>query len=117
LDLEAIITDLERMPAPDRKADRTIAYALGAAEKNGPTGIYWAIGEKNFTRIPAFTSSVDAAMMAIEAVGPISNVGVTVGRCSIHRATLNDGSYCEGATPAIALCIAALKQLIAEVPD
>ncbi|PDT50365.1 hypothetical protein CO661_01595 [Sinorhizobium fredii] len=99
------------MPEPDRKADRTIAYALGASERNGPTGVYWAIGEKNFTRIPAFTSSVDAAIIAVEAVGPIRSLGVTVGRGSTHRAILNDGEYCEGSTPAIALCIAALKQL------
>ncbi|MDW9633599.1 hypothetical protein [Sinorhizobium meliloti] len=113
MDLETIIADLGRMPEPDRKADRTIAYALGVQEKAGPTGVYWVIGEKNFTRIPAFTSSVDAAIIAAEAVGPVDMIGVTVGRNVTHRAILNNGDYCEGATPAIALCIAALRQLSA----
>ncbi|AWI61241.1 hypothetical protein AB395_00006064 (plasmid) [Sinorhizobium fredii CCBAU 45436] len=49
-------------------------------------------------------------MIAVEIAGPVKSGGVTFG-LSPATATVNDDEYCEGATPAIALCVAALIRM------
>lgn len=105
-----IIDDFKNMPEPDRRADKTIAEIIGMREKVVGGTQYWVLGEKLFHRVPAFTSSVDAAMIAVEIAGPVKSGGVTFG-LSPATATVNDDEYCEGATPAIALCVAALIRM------
>ncbi|MCA1368061.1 hypothetical protein I6F15_11675 [Bradyrhizobium sp. BRP14] len=107
-DLDFLIDELARMPAPDRNADKTIGYAIGMQEMKSPAGVYYALGSKTFHHVPAFTSSVDAALIVLETAPPVQSYGFTFGPGP--RAVINDGEPWEGATPAIALCIAALRR-------
>lgn len=98
------------MEVPDRSADKTIAEIIGMKEKVVNGTPYWALGDRLFHRVPAFTSSIDAALIAVEASGAIESGGVTFG-LTPATAVLNDGEHCRGANPALALCVAALMRI------
>jgi hypothetical protein len=110
MNLESIISDLSKMIEPNRRADRTIAMALGMREESTGGASCWVLGERRFNRVPAFTASVDAAMIAAESACPLNLGACTFGGMS-SRAALNEGPPFEGGTPAIAICMAALKHL------
>lgn len=110
MNLESIISDLSRMIEPDRRADRTIAMVLGMREESDGGASYWVLGDRRFNRVPPFTASIDAAIMAAESVCPLNFGACTFGGMSA-KAALNDGPPLEGGTPAIAICMAALKHL------
>jgi hypothetical protein len=105
-----VIEDLKGMPEPNRRADKTIAALIGLKEKTVAGGQYWFLGEQAFRRVPAFTSSIDAALLAVAATGGSESGGVTIGQ-SPASAVLDDGEHCQGATPPIALCVALLTRL------
>lgn len=63
----------------------------------------------DITRIPHYTGNLDEAFQLALAIAPNQTGGVSWvnGR---GTATINDGDYHEGGTPALALCIAALSE-------
>lgn len=105
-----VIEDLKQMPEANRRADKTIADLIGMRETTVNGEQYWALGEKTFRRVPAFTLYIEAAMLAVEATGGLGSGGFTIGR-SPANAVLDDEQPCEGATPAIALCAAVLTRV------
>ncbi|MCA1439322.1 hypothetical protein I6F07_03595 [Ensifer sp. IC4062] len=114
----SLIEDLGNLQAPNRRADERIALAIGMRERRQTfrekgeikEQVYWYLGEKAFPRIPLFTSSLDAAMVAVEMVAPFT-LGVAFRRFGKGSAVLNEGEHFDAATPAIALCMAVLKEM------
>lgn len=54
---------------------------------------------------------MDTAFALLNAVAPKSVGGVSWVGDDVCTAVLNGGEYCHGATPALAMCVAALKQV------
>lgn len=114
MELENLIMDLENMPGPDRKADRTIARFIGMQNrvKNGEE--YWVLNEVTYRRVPAFTFTVDGAFLIGDAFGLNDCGACTFGKSSA-TAMLAGEDIVHAATPAIALCIAYLKSHLAQL--
>jgi hypothetical protein len=111
--LEDLIPEIEAMPEPDRKADKTIAVAIGMQESDAGGEDYWQWGDRAFRRVPAFTYSVDAALLLAEAAQANCCGACTFG-ADLSTAVLDGGNRGSGATPAIAICVAALKLMARE---
>ncbi|RVK60671.1 hypothetical protein CN155_04990 [Sinorhizobium meliloti] len=68
------------------------------------------------SRTPYFTSSLSDAFDLVQTILPNSTGGV-VWKGEAGRAQINDGEFCEAATPPMALCLAALKAKFDEEGD
>lgn len=106
-DLLALIERLEKATGPDRGLHGMIAVAAGVAVDVNPRNPQFAkFGDDDiFTRCPNYTESIDAALTLLPE-----------GWCSLRFERTHDtwGCFLDGddtnaVTPAIALCIAALK--------
>ena len=95
--LDQLIAELEQATLPDTRLDQAIAEIVD---------LYFpgrlVEGQK-------YTSSVDAAFSLAQLAAPRHVGGVSWEEEGIGTAAINDGPFHRAATPAIALCLAALK--------
>ncbi len=114
-----MIESLRQAPGPDRKLDFAIATFVGferrVAPQDDPTDtgvkiVYVRPPSEEPVKVPDFTRSIDAAYALAQVAAP-RHVGAVTWEGAKFRAKLNDGEVCEAATPAIAVCIAALTEL------
>lgn len=104
MELYELIEALEGLEKPNRRADDSIGTFVGSVQHHD----YLEFNGSRYPRMPYFTSSVDAALLLVEALhGETPAGGVTFGLEA--RAQVGDGPKCGGATPALAICIAALR--------
>ena len=128
--LQELITKLEKATEPDRELDAIIAIASGIKHRSRHTtsginkGREWLVDSHAGVETwkhhpPAYTSSLDAALTLVPegAVWSVQTDYELPGRAHInHLIPIADERLrppsnfnVDGATPAIALCIAALK--------
>ncbi|MCY1346578.1 hypothetical protein D9M68_505320 [compost metagenome] len=127
MDLQTVISRLEGASAPARGLDALIAEVIGwrrreqvsTDPKTGETRIrtLWLVpAGDDFGRIPLYTVNLQDAFELAHAIRP----GHT-GGCSWMGATatavIGNGKYAQAATPAIALCVAALRSLSEDAPE
>ena len=105
---------LKSLTGPDRRVDIEIAMLSGYRREinEADRRVLWFDPKgTDPVRIPPYTASVDHAREFAEFVAPDH-----VGGCSWERgmgsAKLNSGPYIEASTPALALCLAAVNELI-----
>lgn len=111
-ELEALAERCEKAAGPDREFDAEIAQAIGV----GPTGFAQAKG-KHWVTWPAYTSSLDAALELVP-----EGLGWTLysdGYAGVGPITDDEIPQPEiiAATPALALCAAALRARAASRKD
>lgn len=118
--LSDLIKQIEGATAPGRDIDVEIALLLGWRRKveyvkqdehgEPVRKVFWVVPTGgDYGKVPRYTSSVDAAMTVVQEVAPGIVGGVSWEEDGRGAAILGDGTYCQAATPAMALCIAALK--------
>lgn len=118
MNLNELLAELEKATGPSRALDAAIGRMVGYKRKieyrrSSLTGesvrkVFWIVPSgEDFGRMPAFTGTLDAAMelattVVADCAGGVSWVDGTA------TARIGDGQYYYGATPALAVCIAAL---------
>ena len=109
-----LIERLEKASAPDRELDVAIVYAL--YPEIGPYRPHCVGDEPIFyqdpfykQRCPKFTASIDAAMRLVPEGWSWRVGNLPSGKGFADLGTQKSLQCIEGATPAIALCIAALR--------
>lgn len=117
LTMDDIIARLEKATGPDRELDGDISEAIGFSPVDYRRGeprwasMYWfQLSDRvDPWPCPPYTASIDAALTLVPE-GADWNVGANPPSADIaHRAERWMTDECFSATPAIALCIAALK--------
>ncbi|MBB4184212.1 hypothetical protein GGE07_000838 [Sinorhizobium terangae] len=119
MSLTEIIDRLERGIEINRALDAALAQLIGWTRKveyikrdGVPTPdrkVLWIVPDGDDTGlIPYYTTSVEAAFDFAQALLPGSVGGVSWDNGNF-TAIVNDGPYCSSATPAVAVCLAALK--------
>lgn len=117
--LDEIVAELETATDASRALDAAIGKIIGYRRKveyrkNVRTGepirkVFWVVPSgDDYVRMPAFTGKLDAAFELARMLGNDCEVGVSWVE-GTATARVGSGEYCCGATPAIAVCIAALK--------
>lgn len=116
-----VIRDLEEAQEPSRKLDVALAMLIGYKRKvenvRDPNSgeqtrrVLWLHpGGQDPGRVPRYTAVIDDACAFAQMVAPDLAGGVSWDSRGGY-AKIGDGPYCSAASPAIALCIAALKIL------
>lgn len=116
-----VITDLEEAKEPSRKLDVALAMLIGYKRKvenvRDPNSgeqtkrVLWLHpGGQDPGRVPRYTAVIDDAYSFAQIIAPGLAGGVSWDESGGY-ARVGDGPYCSGASPAIALCVAALKML------
>ncbi|MDQ0322313.1 hypothetical protein QO002_004519 [Pararhizobium capsulatum DSM 1112] len=118
MSISELIVELQHADGPDRKLDVEIATMLGyerraVTVKTGAgkdqTKKLWFHPKRNGTvQIPKYTENIDVARKLAATIVPRCSAGFTWGT-SFATAKINQGRTVMGATPALALCIAALS--------
>ena len=118
--LEPLISLLRKAEAGSRSLDSEIAQALGlekpAPAKGGATeastpNLSLVRDTSDAGKLPAYTTNIEAAYQLAQQISP-NNVGGYSWRDGKANAQIGDnGEACWAATPALALCIAALQNL------
>ncbi|AUX76423.1 hypothetical protein [Sinorhizobium fredii] len=117
--LSELIKRLERAEKVERIFDGEIGALLGWRRqvdyiKNDANGeptkrVFWIVPSSDDPgTVPFFTSSLDAAVDLMKAIAPADVWGVSMAD-GTGTAIIGSGPYCHAPTPAMALCIAALK--------
>ncbi|OAP39523.1 hypothetical protein ATC00_09770 [Sinorhizobium americanum] len=117
--LDELLKELENATGPSRALDAAIGKIVGYKRKveyrrSSQTGepvrkVFWVVPSgEDYVRMPAFTGLLDAAIdlattIVVGCRGGVSYVDGTA------TARINNGPYFFGATPALAICIAALS--------
>lgn len=121
-----LISDLEKAEQGDRVFDGPIGLAVGWKRKveyetkpgqaEAQRRVLWFRPNGQPSRIVQFTETLIGAVDLVETVAPKERWGVSWadGR---GTAIIGEGPYSEAATPALALCIAALRVQMAKVGD
>lgn len=125
--LNDLIIRLAEAIGPDRELDAAIAEALSlipqtherAMNHGRPQAYYWHKHNHkgDYWTPPAYTASIDAALTLVpKGWGVVvrrwaDGTGRGVAHCYPPEGS---GDYCHGATPALAICIAALRAKEAE---
>lgn len=114
-----LVDELQQAPEGSRKLDTAIALIIGwrrrveqteNTENDGGTSrrVLWLVPSSNDVgKVPFFTSSIDAAFELAREISPDDEVGVSWAG-GINTAVLGESGYFHAATPALALCAAAL---------
>lgn len=122
--LPDLILELENAAGPDRRLDTAIALLVGyrrkvehiteAHGKEPVRQVLWVVpGGGDTAKVPYYTSSLDTAYELTQLVAPLNEGGCSwVG--GTGHAKINDGPHCHAATPALALCVAALKEKLSK---
>lgn len=116
-----VIADLKETKEPSRKLDVALAMLIGYKRKvenvRDPNSgeqtkrVLWLHpGGQDPGRVPRYTALIDDAYSFAQTVAPGLAGGVSWDDSGGH-ARIGDGPYCSAASPAIALCIAALTIL------
>jgi hypothetical protein len=114
LTLEDIIYRLENAKGPDRTLDAEIALAVGYQRRtenpnDAERRVVWIKPDGGLPeKIPCFTATVDDALSLVRRVAPDKSGGFSWER-GVGSAKLGESQYVQSVSPAIALCIAALK--------
>ncbi|MDW9551605.1 MULTISPECIES: hypothetical protein [Sinorhizobium] len=117
--LQELIAKLERAERVERIYDGEIGGILGwrrkveyvrTSEQGEPIKrVFWIVPSGNDPgTVPMFTTSVDAAVELMNTIAPSEVWGVSFADGK-GTAVVGGGPYCHAPTPAMALCIAALK--------
>lgn len=115
---DELIAALEKATGPDRELDAAIALALGWTKHVRVWGYAWTRADGSdatWNGLPAYTASIDAAVSLVpDGWCPLigQNVHHRHWSCLVQRVTDSgdiESRHDSAATPAIALCIAALK--------
>lgn len=119
MDLHKLASALESAEEGYRKLDQSLGLLMGyqshMIERDGalPTKVWYGPNSEVPTQLPPFTSSVDRAIDFAKGVDHGEHVCALVKRDGKWRAQLEDGPICEAATPSLAVCLAAVKKLMA----
>jgi hypothetical protein len=115
LNVRDLISGLEGAKEPSRFLDRQIVQLMGWQKTTGPIGgdgrptVRWIPpGASRPRRCPLYTSDLQEAYGLALQIDP-EHAGAFVREGDTFRAQLEGGPVAYGATPSIALCIAALK--------
>ncbi len=125
--LRSLIAHLEQATEPARPLEGAIGLLMGWKRKvdyvrvPGQTAparkVSWYVPDGDAPgRVPEFTASIDEAWKLAKMVAPGCFGGVTW-HGDHARAQINDGPVCLGSTPAIAICIAALRAKLEQEGD
>lgn len=121
MDTNELIRRLKECTGPDRALDGYIAMVLGFRKRIEPftdssgrkmNRTIWIVpAGDDLARIPHYTGNLEDAFQFAHAIAPGQTGGVSwiEGK---GTAVINDGRYHEAATPALALCIAALSEKV-----
>ncbi|MCA1439324.1 hypothetical protein I6F07_03605 [Ensifer sp. IC4062] len=114
-----LIEEIEALKRPDRDVDVKIALLFGWQRKVEYAGsgipsrnVIWYWQGEASARLPHFTGSIDAALQLLDTVSPRFTGGfswIMHESDKIATTSINDYPHCHAATPALALCAAALK--------
>lgn len=122
--LGEIVAELEKASGANRALDAAIGKLIGYRrkveyEKNSRTGeptrkVFWVVPTgDDYGRMPAFTGRLDAAFELTKILAQDAQAGVSwVDGTATAR--IGGRGYISGATPALALCIAALRVRLEE---
>ena len=110
-----LIARLEAATGASRELDAAIAEAVGyivrydKADPRGTTPYYQPVPDYSWRPVPTYTASIDAALTLVP-----EGWDYTIysrGEVSVHRSKSGTRTFydAEAATPALAICIAALK--------
>jgi hypothetical protein len=120
MEIADVIREVQSLTRESGDADIKIGLLVGwqrqfeYADESGTTtrNVIWILDGERSPRLPRFTSSLDAALQLLELVAPKFKGGVswsTDDNGLQGTAKVNDGFYSHGATPALAVCLAALR--------
>ena len=114
-EIEALIADLGKATGPNRQLDLRISHALGyrrdqAAEVDASAQAWLTPSGEKVASIPFFTRSLDNAYRLASVAAPSDDWGCGW-ETGLASAKLGDDMPCEASTPAIALCMAALRRI------
>lgn len=127
MDLQRVLSRLENAASPSRGLDALIAEVIGwkrreeaiTDPKTGEKRIrtLWLVpAGDDFGRVPLYTSNLQDAFDLAHAIKPSQTGG-----CSWvdgkGTAIIGEGEYVQAPTPALALCIAALRCLDDDLPE
>ncbi len=117
MQVDSLIADLAKASGANRQLDARIALAVGfrRISDSDPVGskpIWLSPSGEQINTIPFYTRSLDSAFRLVSSAGSAEDwaFGWEPG---IASARLGDDLPCEAATPALALCIAALRRAFA----
>lgn len=125
-DLSSLIARLEKAEGPSREIDRDIALTVDGFvyEKRGEDAKPWfyhsTIGGRrqlislySSERLPAYTSSIDAAVSLAERVLPGHQVNVTIYTDRMAKASIGNNWLppVRAVSAALAVCLATLRAL------
>jgi hypothetical protein len=97
-----LIRDLENATGPDRSLDLSIAFIARHRREN-------EFGASTGTDVPPYTSSIEAALHLARKLAPHASGGFSWQPDGTNMAVVAAGEYCHGNSPALAICIAALR--------
>lgn len=110
--------EIEAAERPSRRLDAQIATFAGWQRKviqlndSDRIGVLWLYPGETVSRLPAFTESLDAAIELVAVILPASTYAVSwfkVGERTEFKAAFEGSGDSIAATPAMALCAAALR--------
>ncbi|KGE01631.1 hypothetical protein JL39_04490 [Rhizobium sp. YS-1r] len=115
VEIRKLIDRLQALQGPDRNLDTDIAKLVGwtsrselSSDGSGRTRTVWMLPTTSVPgRVPAYTENIHDAYQLAQIISP-SNVGGVSWEDGEGHARLEGGHYWRGATPAIALCLAAI---------
>lgn len=116
--LPSLITRLEEAKGPDRELDADICGALLDAQVKRrreilPSYVYHT-GDGEWSLIPAYSASLDAALSLAERVLPGCGVMLNIGsrvEVAVWPVSPAPAAFALAPTPALALCLAILRAL------
>ncbi len=118
MDISEVIADLEAAKTTERMLDgyiaslfgwrRDVKYIVREGLPEPLKKVTWLAPNGRAGIVPHYTTSLNAAMELAETIVPMRTwaCGYCDGR---GRAVIGGGEKCEAVTPAMALCVAALK--------
>lgn len=114
-DIKKLMDKLQALKGPDRNLDTEIATLVGWTSRSelsfdgsGRVRTVWMLPTTNVPgRVPAYTENINDAYQLAQVISP-SNIGGVSWEDGEGHARLEGGQYWRGATPAIALCLAAI---------
>jgi hypothetical protein len=104
--VESVIARLRAAKEPSRNLDRVISDFMAS--------INCTPAETDPAKVPHFTRDIDSAYGLADIIAPRCFGGVAWDG-GVGRAQINNGPKCEAPTPAMALCIASLSELVKQI--
>jgi hypothetical protein len=109
INVAQLISDLASAKGASRALDRKIALSVGYRLTTGEDGrpTWRSPAGTSASTYPRYTDSVDEASVLARAIGQKHSVWLTFDRPS--QARIGEATICTAATPALALCLAAMQ--------